>query len=395
MPVPCPLPSTASCPAAVLATRIAGFVGTLRENGFQIGIQEQADAQRLAERVGLLERQPLRWGWRSLLCTGAGDWARFDELFDSYWLPPNRQALVASSSSAGPLLRTGEVGPAAGRAGPVLQRDQAEDDAGLPGHAAAHAGASTAPSAEEADFRSLIDRTETHAIEAAIRRFARRLKRLRTRREQAAARGARIDLRRTLRLSTATGGTPRSLRYRVPRRVRPRLVLLLDVSRSMALTSFFYLRVARALALELGDVHVFLYHTHLTHVSEALKDADPWTAQERLQLLSAGWAGGTRIGECLAAFNRQHAGRLVHGRTAVIIASDGYDTGAPGLLAAEMAALARRARRIAWFNPAKADPRYAPLARGMQEALPFLDLFTAANSLASLERALTDLLAVL
>lgn len=390
------MPSLTASPGAAATARIAGFVATLRENGFLIGLKEREDALLLAETVGIMEKQPLRWGWRSLLCTRAEDWVRFDDLFDSYWLPPNRQALVETrAGGAGLVALSNEAGPAAGRAGPVQQRAEAEDDDGLPGDAAAREGASATATAEEADFRSLTDRLQTYAIEEAIRRFARRLKRLRTRREQSGRQGARIDLRRTLRLSVGTAGSPQTLLYRTSRRVRPRLVLLLDVSRSMALTSFFYLRVARALALELGDVHVFLYHTHLTHVSEALRDADPWRAQERLQLLSAGWAGGTRIGDCLGAFNRLHAGRLVHARTAVIIASDGYDTGPAGVLGAEMAVLARRARRIVWLNPAKADPRYAPLARGMREALPFIDVFAAANSLTTLEAALSRLLEVL
>ncbi|WP_284946356.1 vWA domain-containing protein [Acidisoma cladoniae] len=375
--------------------RMAGFVATLRSNGFVIGIRENEDAVALATVTGIMDEQPLRWGWRSLLCARADDWARFDDLFDSYWMPPNRKALVESrAGGAGQVAFSDEAGSQAGRAGPVLQRDEAEDDTGLPGDDTARDGASAARSIADADFRSLNDKLQTYAIETAIRSFASRIKRLRTRREQSRARGSRIDLRRTLRLSVASGGSPNDLRFRVPRRVRPRLVLLLDVSRSMSLVSFFYLRVARALALELGDVHVFLYHTQLTHVSDALRDPDPWRAQERLQLLSAGWAGGTRIGECLAAFNRQH-GRLVNSRTVVIIASDGYDTGPAGVLGAEMAALSRRAHRIAWFNPAKADPRYEPLARGIREALPHVDLFAAANSLKTLEAALGSLLEVL
>jgi uncharacterized protein with von Willebrand factor type A (vWA) domain len=383
-------------PGSAVIARIEGFVMALRANGFVIGLREAADALALAATVGLAEKQPLRWGWRSLLCTRAADWARFDDLFDSYWLPPNARALVETrAGGAGLVAFTDEPGAQAGRAGPVLQREDAEDDAGLPGDDTAKDGASAAAALADADFRSLTDRLQTYAIEGAIRAFARRLKRLRTRREQSRPQGARIDLRRTLRASIGTGGSPQRLRFRAPRRVRPRLVLLLDVSRSMSLTSFFYLRVARALGLELGDVHVFLYHTHLTHVSEALADPDPWRAQERLQLLSAGWAGGTRIGECLGAFNRLHAGRLVHARTAVIIASDGYDTGPPGVLGDEMAALARRARRIIWFNPAKADPRYQPLARGMREALPFIDKLTAGNSLTALEEALANVLEVL
>jgi uncharacterized protein with von Willebrand factor type A (vWA) domain len=386
----------ASAPGLAVTARIEGFVMALRANGYLIGTRETADALALAATAGLAEKQPLRWGWRSLLCTRAEDWARFDTLFDSYWLPPNRRALVESrAGGAGLVAFMDEPGSQSGRAGPVLQRADAADDTGLPGDDTAKDGASAAPALEDADFRSLTDRLQTYAIEDAIRAFARRLKRLRTRREQSRPGGARIDLRRTLRASVGTGGSPQKLRFRAPRRVRPRLVLLLDVSRSMSLTSFFYLRVARALALTLGDVHVFLYHTHLTHVSEALADPDPWRAQERLQLLSAGWAGGTRIGECLGAFNRLHAGRLVHARTAVIIASDGYDTGPAGLLGEEMAALARRARRIVWFNPAKADPRYEPLARGMREALPHIGLLTAGNSLTALEAALSALLEVL
>jgi uncharacterized protein with von Willebrand factor type A (vWA) domain len=112
-------------------------------------------------------------------------------------------------------------------------------------------------------------------------------------------------------------------------------------------------------------------------------------------MLSAGWAGGTRIGECLAAFNRQFAARLVHPRTAVIIASDGYDTGEPGVLGRELRALAGRAQRIVWINPLKAAPGYTPAARGMSEALPHLDLFAPGHDLASLDEALSGLMAAL
>ena len=89
--------------------------------------------------------------------------------------------------------------------------------------------------------------------------------------------------------------------------MRPRLVLLLDVSRSMSQYSFFYLRLARALCAELADVHCFIFHTRITGVGEALRDPDPWRSQERLHLLAAGWGGGTRIGECLQDFNRRDA----------------------------------------------------------------------------------------
>jgi uncharacterized protein with von Willebrand factor type A (vWA) domain len=381
-----------------LAARITGFVATMRANGFPVGIGEAQDALRIAAVVGVLEREPLRWGWRSLLCARPGEWHRFDDLFDSYWRPANRTVLVDKrSGGAGQLSFDPDDGADGGKAGPAIQSGGNDSDtrAGRDDGSLAREGASAAAAVEQVDFRSLTDREQTGAIESAIRRFARRLQQLRTRRERSSSAGHRLDLRRTIRCSIGAGGVPARLYHLAPRRVRPRLVLLLDVSKSMSLYSFFYLRIARALTAELTDVHVFLYHTHLTHVSEALKDPDPHRAQQRLQILSAGWAGGTRIGDCIAAFNREHAAHLVHARTAVIVVSDGYDTGAAGVLGRELALLARRARRVVWLNPLKANPDYVPVARGMREAMPSIDLFAGGRDLRSVEAALVSIMAVL
>ena len=210
-----------------------------------------------------------------------------------------------------------------------------------------------------------------------MRRFARRLKHLQLRREARFHHGRRLDLQGTIRRSVASGGTPFRLAWKERRRVRPRLLLLLDVSRSMSAYSFFYLRLARALCAELADVHCFIFHTRITGVSEALRDPDPWRSQERLHLLAPGWAGGTRIGECLARFNRDHAPRLVHSRTGVIIVSDGYDTGEPELLARGARALRRRARRMVWLNPLlrpagfqSGEPRHAGRPAAPRSARP-------------------------
>ena len=246
-----------------------------------------------------------------------------------------------------------------------------------------------------ADFRALTHREQLLALEALMRRFARRLKHVQLRREARARRGRRLDLPGTIRRSVASGGTPLQLAWRRQRRVRPRLVLLIDVSRSMAPYSFFYLRLARALAAELTDIRSFIFHTHLTAVSDALAEADPFRAQQRLQLIAHGWAGGTRIGASLAQFNREHAPRCVHSRTALIIVSDGYDTGEPQQLAAALTALRRRARRIVWLNPLCGQPDYTPVSEGMQAALPHLDLLAPGANLASLEASLPCILGAL
>jgi len=163
----------------------------------------------------------------------------------------------------------------------------------------------------------------------------------------------------------------------------------------MAPYSFFYLRLARALSAELTDIRSFIFHTHLTAVSQPLQEPDPYRAQQRLQIIAQGWAGGTRIGASLAQFNREHAPRCVHSRTAVIIVSDGYDSGEPRQLAAALAALRRRARRIVWLNPLCAQSDYAPVSAGMQAALPHLDLLAPGADLVGLEAALPRILEAL
>jgi len=380
-------------PGASLRARMTGFAGFLRANGYGLG---GADAIRVLETgvlTGILDQRILRWSLQALMCGRAHEWRRFDALFDAYFLPPNRKIFVASNVvAAGARESHGATGdgsdsePATGKGHGVV----GDTDTGAARH-----GASREESLASTDFRALNQAEHAREIEALMRRFARRLKHLHLRREARFHHGRRLDLQGTIRRSVACGGTPLRLAWRERRRVRPRLLLLLDVSRSMSLYSFFYLRLARALCGELADVHCFIFHTRITAVAEALRDPDPWRSQERLHLLAAGWAGGTRIGECLRDFNRDHAARLVHSRTGVIIVSDGYDTGEPEILSQALATLRRRSRRMVWLNPLLNQPGYSPASRGMQAALPHLDLLAPGADLAGIERVLPRIIEAL
>jgi uncharacterized protein with von Willebrand factor type A (vWA) domain len=366
------------------AERLAGFPRFLRANGFAVGGGDAVPVLQTAQRVGVLDAQLLRWSLRSLLCGRVDEWQRFPELFDAWFLPANAwQQPERRDADDGALSGEHPSGPAGDDATP-------DDEAIRPRQAASRQELLSA-----ADFRALTQREHMLDIEALMRRLARQLKHLRLRREVHAHRGRRLDLPTTIRRSVASGGTPFRLAWTNRRRVRPRLVLLIDVSRSMALVSFFYLRLARALSAELDDVHSFIFHTRVTAVSRALHDPDPWRAQEQLHLIAQGWAGGTRIGESLEQFNREHAQGLVHSRTAVLILSDGYDTGEPARLSGALAALRRRARRIVWLNPLCDQPGYAPISQGMQAALPHLDLLAPAASLADLAAVLPRLIETL
>ncbi len=370
---------------ALASDRLAGFPGFLRANGFAVGGGDAVAVLQTAERVGLLDAALLRWSLQALLCGRSDEWRRFDALFDAWFLPANRwqRPVRQVHERAVPSgLQPGGQGPA--RA--------ADDD---PAAARPRQAASREEALGSADFRTLTEREHTLDIEALMRRFARQLRPIRLRRETAARRGRHLHLPATIRRSIARGGTPLQLAWRDRRRVEPRLVLLIDVSRSMALVSFFYLRLARALAAEWGDVRSFIFHTRITAVTQALHDPDPWRAQERLHLIAQGWAGGTRIGDSLAQFNREHAARVVHGRSAVLVFSDGYDTGEPQALSDALAQLRRRARRLVWLNPLAGEPGWAPVSRGMAAALPHLDLLAPAGNLASLQAVLPRLVAAL
>jgi uncharacterized protein with von Willebrand factor type A (vWA) domain len=386
-------PTPAIDPGALLRARLTGFAGFLRANGYGVG---GADAVRVLEtsvQTGILDQQILRWSLKALLCGRGDEWRRFDSLFDAYFLPPNKRIFVDSNAVAsGARASTGGAGDASDSE-PAAGADHAvagDDDAGTARH-----GASREESLASTDFRELNQAEHARDIEALMRRFARRLKHLQLRREARFHHGRRIDLQGTIRRSVASGGTPLRLAWKERRRVRPRLVLLLDVSRSMSLYSFFYLRLARALCGELADVHCFIFHTRITGVGEALRDPEPWRSQERLHLLAAGWAGGTRIGECLQDFNRDQGARLVHSRTGVIIVSDGYDTGEPEVLAEALATLRRRARRMVWLNPLLNQPGFSPESRGMRAAMPHIDLLAPGADLAGVARVLPQIIEVL
>jgi uncharacterized protein len=206
----------------------------------------------------------------------------------------------------------------------------------------------------------------------------------RTRRLTPARSGA-PDLRRTLRRSFRTGGEPLERRFRARRRRRRRLVLVLDVSGSMADYSRALLVFAHAALRADRRWEAFCFGTRLTRVTRALAVSRPDEALERAAAEVVDWNGGTRIGECLKQLLDEYGHRgLVRGAV-VVLCSDGLEIGDPELLAEQMARLSRLAYRVIWLNPLKGDAAYEPLARGMQAALPYVDVFQAGHNLASLE----------
>ena len=368
-----------------LQRRLIGFVRLLRANDFHVGVAEEIDAQRVALNCGLTDAQRLRWGLRALLCSDQDEWEQFDALFDAYWLPANLHSRYQPMPGA-PVQRelAGSGGGRKGPGAPAEADGAGEGDASEAAGDGTREGASAGEQLRRADFQSLADAAQMRAMERLVERLARKMRRRLVRRQRLQRQGRRIHLRATMRNCLRYGGMPMQLAYRRRCRRQPRLLMIVDVSRSMSLYSHVFLRFARGLVNAFRDASAFAYHTRLVPITDALRQTDMTRMRASLALISQGWSGGTRIGECLGHFNDDY-GRLLNSRSVVIIVSDGLDTGEPAMLADELARIKQGCRTLIWLNPLLGRSGYEPKTRGMQAALPHIDLFAPAHNLQSLQ----------
>jgi uncharacterized protein with von Willebrand factor type A (vWA) domain len=193
-----------------------------------------------------------------------------------------------------------------------------------------------------------------------------------------------------MRASLRHGGELFERRYREPGERPRRVVIICDVSGSMAPYSRMLLQYMQSCVAARARVEAFAFGTRLTRVTRELRGRDPDLALARASAAVDDWSGGTRIGAAIAELNRTHGRRIGRGAVIVLL-SAGWDRGEPDELNDEMARLRRTAHRVVWLNPLAADPRYEPLTRGMRAALPHVDRLLPGNSIASLE-ALADLM---
>jgi uncharacterized protein with von Willebrand factor type A (vWA) domain len=369
-----------------LVVHLARFARELRASGVEVGVGDEVDATRALTMVDLGDRDEVRVALRVALKIKRRDWDAFDGLYRQFWtgaLEPgkrvarvarSRPAVLRSPRSGGETLRLQEVDP-------DVSRSATEGD--RPGY-----------SPELLLRRKPFDdcsAADLAAMEQVLQRLVPRLATRRSRRlVPAPARGI-ADVRRSLRRAVATGGELVSLARRQRAREQPELLVLCDTSGSMDPHTRFLLAFVMSLKRVARRTEVFAFNTSLTRLTPWLV---PGKVARTLEHLAAGvpdWAGGTKIGECLADFVTRYAGELVTGRTVVVIFSDGLDRGDTTLVAEAMRAIRAKARRVVWLNPLCGDPRYEPTARAMQAALPFVDRLAAAHNLESLERILPEL----
>lgn len=354
------------------------LAAALRRRGVRVGVGELAAAHRALAAVDPSSREQAFHALRATLCSSRADReafaAAFGAVFGDGAAPDAPDAAMAALS------------------GPVLPRVALPSEPGPP----AVVELDPVPAAwsdeellREKDFAAYTDAERAAARRLLARLAARGPTRLSRRTRPVRTRGHIPDLRATTRASLRSGELLER-RWRAPTRRRRRLVLVLDVSGSMAPYARLLLQYVQASVAARSRVEAFAFGTHLTRLTLELAGRDPDRALHRAAERVTDWSGGTRIGASLATLNREHGRRIGRGAFVVIL-SDGWDRGDPDELTAELARLRRTAYRLVWLNPLAADPRYEPLTRGMRAAMPHVDRLLPGNSIVSLEQ-LADLM---
>ena len=343
---------------------IAGFAALLRDHGLKVGVAEQQAMVTAALRVPVERSLRLDAAWRAIACHDARDWRRWPDLFGRYWHPERVKGSSKVSGQTRPSRHLQQLvhdlhermdggTPSARPTTADAALDAlavAPDDSGP---SRAQGGATRTDALHD---RSLSQWLPQHLaqLERLAEQIAQNLRKRLTRRWHDQSTGRRLDVRRTLRASLRTGGLPIHPVWRAPRREKPRLFILVDVSRSMETHAQLFLRIARAFVTTM-NARVFVFHTRLAEVTPLLR-SDSAAVQEKVNAVTAGFGGGTRIATSVADFHSVHARAQLTRNARVWVLSDGFDADEPQQLAQELARVRGRGARITWFHPSERPP---------------------------------------
>jgi uncharacterized protein with von Willebrand factor type A (vWA) domain len=351
---------------AAVVRDLADLGRSLRAGGAEVGPQRLAAAVRALDRVGLENEQDVYFALRQTLVARRDDL----ELFDCAY------AVWRGDSPAEAEEDEPRVPGLAPRLEPAAESAAGEEPA-------RSAGASALELLRQRDFATLRP-DELDALRRLVVGLARARPERTSRRMRPHPHGRRLDVLGLTRRSLRTGGEPLELAWRARKRAPRKLVVLCDVSGSMAPYARALLLFLHAATLA-GHVEAFAFGTRLARLTGELATRDPDVALAQVTNRVVDWGSGTRIGAALREFNAEYGRRSLARGAVVVIASDGWERDDPELLRREMARLARSAYAIVWVNPLKGSTSYEPLSAGMRAALPYVDRFLPGHNLESLE----------
>ncbi len=373
-----------------LAENILHFARVLRAAGLPVGPAKVIAALEAVQAVGIEQREDFRAALESVFIERHEQQTLFDQAFELYWRNPRlleRMMRLLLPKVRGRMSPADAGAPLPGRLADALAPPRDAEGEAKQQELTADAAFTFSPREvlQSKDFETM-SATELQEVRATIARLRLPLPELPIRRTVAARRGSAVDLRATLRAMTSAGGTVVPLSWRQRRRRPPPLVVLCDISGSMDRYSRMLLFFLHAITNDNDRVHTLLFGTRLTNVTRHLKRRDVDVAIARVSAAVSDWAGGTRIGACLAEFNQRWSRRLLGQGAVVLLISDGLDSELGDGLALEMERLAKSCRRLIWLNPLLRYDQFEARPAGIRAMLPYVDEFLPVHNLESLKQ---------
>ncbi|HEY5185413.1 MAG TPA: VWA domain-containing protein [Actinomycetes bacterium] len=361
---------SASAGAETVLDTLVGFARTLRAAGVAAGPDRvQAMVEALGE-LDVCRRDDVYWAGRLTLCSGPDDLPRYGAAFTAWFggeVPPPMRPVPRTE------VRREVAMPVDASAGDRPGTDPSRAATASPAEVLRHRDVARLTPAERDEVRRMIALLRSPAP-------------LRPSRRLVPDRHGLLDPRRTVRAMLERGGEPARLRRQHRTQRARRVVLLVDVSGSMAPYADTVLRFAHACVRQRPRTEAFTIGTRLTRVTREMAATDPDAAMTAVSSVVPDWSGGTRLGEELKAFLDRYGQRGAARGAVVVVASDGWERGDPTLLGEQMHRLHRLAHRVVWVNPHMAREGFAPITAGMATALPWVDDFVEGHSLAAFER---------
>jgi len=370
-----------------LVENIMHFARVLRAAGMPVGPGRVADAVQAVRAVGITDRGDFYWTLHAVFVHRADQRELFDQAFHVFWRNPRilerMMSIVVPEHRVPPTTeqqalrrRLAEALSPGAEARARREREEAvELDVTMTW--------SDRELLQKKDFEQM-SAAELAEARAAVAAMRLPIARVRTRRFRTHPRGAGIDMRATLRAGLRAGPDAIPLVRRRRRERPPPLVILCDISGSMARYSRMLLHFMHAVTSDRERVHAFVFGTRLTNITRQLREKDVDVALERIGDSVEDWSGGTRIGECLHEFNRHWSRRVLGQGALLLFISDGLDRDAGEGLEREMERLHKSCARVVWLNPLLRYEGFEPRSRGMQAILPHVDDFRTVHNVESL-----------
>jgi hypothetical protein len=370
-----------------LVANLMHFARTLRAAGLPVGPGKVLDAVAAVEEVGITDRRDFYWTLHAVFINRPDQRLIFDQAFHVFWRNPE-----LLKKMLGLVLPQINIDMPQQQQGEEMSRRLAEalnpnpESREVEETEIEFDAAMTFSDREQLrgmDFEKM-SLDELARAKAAIARLRLPIQDVPTRRHGPDPRGARADMRATMRAALRSGGLI-ELKRKSPRRRPPPLVVLCDISGSMSRYSRVFLHFMHSITNDRDRVFTFVFGTRLTNITRYLRYRDVDVALDRVAGAVADWSGGTRIGASVAEFNRLWSRRVLGQGAVVLMITDGLDRDAGTGLGHEMDRLHRSCRQLIWLNPLLRYEGFEPRSLGMKAMLPYVDEFRPVHNLESLQ----------